>query len=75
MPGHTRFGTLLLAAAMAFTAFGLPGSAWAQNPASTAQVPAISGNTLENKAFHLASRKGKVVLVMFWSTDCAVCRC
>jgi peroxiredoxin len=37
-------------------------------------APAIQGKTLEGKAFSLASLKGKVVLVMFWSTDCAVCR-
>lgn len=34
----------------------------------------VEGKTLENKDFQLASLKGKVSLVMFWSTDCAVCR-
>jgi thiol-disulfide isomerase/thioredoxin len=37
-------------------------------------TPTITGNTLEKKLFSLAALKGKVVLVMFWSTDCAVCR-
>lgn len=37
-------------------------------------VPAIESRTIEGKPFKLASLKGKVVLVMFWSTDCAVCR-
>jgi thiol-disulfide isomerase/thioredoxin len=37
-------------------------------------IPTIKGTTLEKKAFSLAALKGKVVLVMFWSTDCAVCR-
>jgi thiol-disulfide isomerase/thioredoxin len=45
-------------------------------PASSAPtvLPSILGTTLEKKTFNLAALKGKVVLVMFWSTDCAVCR-
>jgi thiol-disulfide isomerase/thioredoxin len=42
--------------------------------ASGSVVPSISGATLDKKAFSLAALKGKVVLVMFWSTDCAICR-
>ena len=34
----------------------------------------ISGKTIDGQAFDLAKQQGKVVLVMFWSTDCAVCR-
>ncbi|MBS7806077.1 TlpA disulfide reductase family protein [Variovorax sp. PCZ-1] len=34
----------------------------------------IAGKTLDGQAFDLAKQKGKVVLVMFWATDCAVCR-
>ena len=34
----------------------------------------LEGKTLENKDFQLSSLKGKVSLVMFWSTDCPVCR-
>ena len=34
----------------------------------------IQGKTIEGAAFNLASLKGKVILVMFWSTGCAVCR-
>jgi len=37
-------------------------------------APMIEGKTLEGQAFRLATLRGKVVLVMFWSTDCAVCR-
>lgn len=29
---------------------------------------------MDGKPFQLASLRGKVVLVMFWSTSCAVCR-
>jgi cytochrome oxidase Cu insertion factor (SCO1/SenC/PrrC family) len=34
----------------------------------------LEGKTLDSKEFQLSSLKGKVSLVMFWSTDCAVCR-
>jgi thiol-disulfide isomerase/thioredoxin len=34
----------------------------------------LAGKTLENKDFQLSSLKGKVSLVMFWSTNCPVCR-
>lgn len=59
----TTFAALALAAAL-----GSP--ARAQGPA----VPAVAGKTVDGKAFQLSSLKGKVVLVMFWSTGCAVCR-
>ncbi len=34
----------------------------------------LEGKTLDNKDFQLSALKGKVVLVMVWSTDCPVCR-
>ena len=37
-------------------------------------VPQVEGKTIDGKAFTLSALKGKVVLVMFWSTGCAVCR-
>ena len=46
--------------------------AHAQAPA--AKAPSVMGKTMEGKPFQLAQLKGKVVLVMFWSTGCAVCR-
>jgi thiol-disulfide isomerase/thioredoxin len=56
-----------------------------QSTASTAQTKAtlditkvetlqLEGKTLTNKDFQLPSLKGKVTLVMFWSTNCPVCR-
>ncbi|HMS27013.1 MAG TPA: TlpA disulfide reductase family protein [Burkholderiaceae bacterium] len=36
--------------------------------------PVVSGLTFDKKPFQLASLKGKVVVLMFWTTDCAVCR-
>ena len=62
------------------------GFANAQTPASPAAntapvelagkniTPIVQGKTNDGKVFNLANLKGKVALVMFWSTDCAVCR-
>ena len=36
--------------------------------------PTLEGSTLQKQPFQLAALKGKVVLLMFWSTDCPVCR-
>jgi thiol-disulfide isomerase/thioredoxin len=53
-------------------------SAFAQAPAASTAAPLVTpqieGKTIEGAAFKLSSLKGKVVLVMFWSTGCAVCR-
>ena len=49
-------------------------AASAQVPTAVGTVPILQGKTLDGKAFNLAALKGKVVLVLFWSTDCAVCR-
>ena len=46
----------------------------AEVPVAGEALPRISGTTLDKKTFNLAALKGKVVLVMFWSTDCAICR-
>ncbi len=50
----------------------LPPAAVAQE--SRPAAPALEGRTLDGQPFTLAGLKGKVVLVMFWSTGCAVCR-
>lgn len=42
-------------------------------PAATA-APQIEGKTIAGVPFKLSSLKGKVVLVLYWSTSCAVCR-
>jgi thiol-disulfide isomerase/thioredoxin len=44
--------------------------------ASTAQPQQaqLSGRTLEGSPLSLAALRGKVVLLVFWSTGCAVCR-
>lgn len=37
-------------------------------------APQIEGKTIAGLPFKLSSLKGKVVLVLYWSTNCAVCR-
>jgi cytochrome oxidase Cu insertion factor (SCO1/SenC/PrrC family) len=41
---------------------------------ATVMDPTLEGRTLDGKPFALSALKGKVVLLMFWATDCAVCR-
>lgn len=43
-------------------------------PATAVVTPNIEGKTVEGRPFKLSSLKGKVVLVLYWSTGCAVCR-
>ena len=49
-------------------------AAAAAPPAPPAPPLRLEGPTLDGRPFQLASLRGKVVLVMFWNTDCAVCR-
>ncbi len=42
--------------------------------ASVGDSPRLQGKSTGGKVFNLASLQGKVVLLMFWSTECAVCR-
>lgn len=37
-------------------------------------LPDVQGPTVEGQPFNLFKLRGKVVMLMFWSTDCAVCR-
>jgi len=70
----TRRSLLLIALVLGLAHPGSPASA---QPAATPPVvpPAqLRGPTLDGQAFDLARLRGKVVMVLFWSTDCAVCR-
>jgi thiol-disulfide isomerase/thioredoxin len=42
--------------------------------ASLIATPNVSGVAMDKKLFQIESLKGKVVMLMYWSTDCAVCR-
>lgn len=66
-------------AVVALIALGVVAPSQAQTPPpmkaeSAAAAPHIEGKTVEGKPFRLSSLKGKVVLLLYWSTGCAVCR-
>lgn len=67
MPKCPRF---ILAAALA--AAGLSVHAQGATPAQ-ARAASLVGRTLQPATVDLAQLRGKVVLLFFWSTDCAVC--
>jgi thiol-disulfide isomerase/thioredoxin len=37
------------------------------------EMPSFAGTTFDGRGYELAQRRGRVVLVMLWRTDCAVC--
>lgn len=52
-------------------------AAWLLGAATLAMAQAVAridGRGLDGKPFDLAAQRGKVVMVVFWSTACAVCR-
>lgn len=63
-----------LASAQGQTGGKPPAPATSPTKPAAAPAPAVSGKTLDGKPFDLQSLRGKVVLLMYWSTDCAVCR-
>jgi thiol-disulfide isomerase/thioredoxin len=75
---NTAWQWAIFAAAGLFLTTNSSAQAVKAPPPSTAATvvaqPRLSGVTMDKKPFDLAQTKGKVVLVMFWSTDCAVCR-
>ena len=78
MPPLALLACLTLSVASGQTPSSVAPNAAAKQPvgpdAVVVMVPAIEGKTIDGSPFSLASLKGKVVLVMFWSTGCAVCR-
>lgn len=48
---------------------------WGAGPALAAEAPAppLSGSTFDGRPFDLAQRRGRVVMLVLWRTDCAVC--
>ncbi len=48
---------------------------WPRRPSEpTPDLAELRGTTPSGKVLDLASLRGQVVLVFYWSTDCAVCR-
>lgn len=72
---HSSFFTRpLLALGLALVLPFFQATAWAQPTVSASAPPVLQGRTLSGQPFSLAAMRGKVTLVVFWSTDCAVCR-
>jgi len=65
---------LLLSCAALMSAASVLAQTAAAPAATPVMTPQIEGKTIDGASFKLSSLKGKVVLVMFWSTGCAVCR-
>ena len=42
--------------------------------AQMAAAATLAGTTLEGQPYDMQAERGKVVLVFFWTTECAVCR-
>ena len=40
---------------------------------AAAQAVQLTGRTLDGQAFNLEARRGKVVMLFFWNTDCVPC--
>jgi cytochrome oxidase Cu insertion factor (SCO1/SenC/PrrC family) len=74
MTRQSRCASTALALCLLCAGWWAAPSVHAQKASAQAPVPVIAGTTLDKQQFQLKSLKGKVVLVMFWSTDCAVCR-
>ncbi|MEW6480958.1 MAG: TlpA disulfide reductase family protein [Pseudomonadota bacterium] len=62
---HFTLATLLGASA--------PASLWAVTPGGLT-TPELEGTTADGQRLQLAGLRGRVVLVFYWSTGCAVCR-
>ena len=50
-----------------------PASLWAVTPGGLT-TPELEGTTPDGQRLQLAGLRGRVVLVFYWSTGCAVCR-
>lgn len=49
-------------------------AAWSQAPSSAEPAPRLDGTDAEGRAVSLQALRGRVVLVFYWRTGCAVCR-
>lgn len=70
---RSKLASFLATASLIF-AGSFSAASMAQTATAADPAPRIQGKTLDGQAFDLAAHKGKVVLLMFWATDCAICR-
>jgi glutathione peroxidase-family protein len=70
-----RLGRPWILLAVLWVPVSLAGLAVAQDRvAASAPVAQLEGPALDGKPYALSRHRGKVVMVVFWSTACAVCR-
>lgn len=69
----TNLWVILFASLLLFCNFSVAQTKTAQDTGKVENLQ-LAGKTQANKDFQLSSLKGKVTLVMFWSTSCSVCR-
>jgi cytochrome oxidase Cu insertion factor (SCO1/SenC/PrrC family) len=72
-PQKIALWTVLLLSVLQLTNVGVAQTKTTPD-ALQAQSLELQGQTMANKPFQLSALKGKVTLVMFWSTTCPVCR-
>lgn len=68
----TRRQLLQAAAVLPATLFSH--SAWSQASPAAAVVPRLEGTDAQGTPIQLSALRGRVVLVFYWRTGCAVCR-
>jgi thiol-disulfide isomerase/thioredoxin len=74
---HKSFCTAVLTLGLLAWAMPSPAQVPDGNAKTASMLPKnaqITGKSLDGPPFDLTKQKGKVVLIMFWATDCAVCR-
>jgi peroxiredoxin len=58
---------------MALLAANAPGTLMAATP-TAAPLPELEGSTADGQRLSLSTLQGRVVMVFYWATGCAVCR-
>jgi thiol-disulfide isomerase/thioredoxin len=70
----TSLALLSFAVAMPLAAQTQTQKSFTSTAAPLKTAPSVSGIAMDKKPFQIGSLKGKVIMLMYWSTDCAVCR-
>ena len=59
---------------MQMTLLGASASGWVEAATPPPSAPELEGSTAGGQRLDLAALRGRVVLVFYWATGCAVCR-
>lgn len=71
---HSTTRRQLLHAAVLLPAAMLAPATRSQSASSAEAVPRLKGTDLQGRPLQLSALRGRVVLVFYWRTGCAVCR-